>query len=175
MLARLLIRRYLAIGALTVSGLLSVVSLAAASGLIHHGSCAPTPEAIAVRLVVASGSTAAGQRVHFRVDNTTGPTITYGADYSIQECVAGAWRLAPFSPTAATRQRIRQRPSRGRWWDAPTPATAAAGHYRIRKLVEVGRSGRWLYGDFDLIAQTGATALKSMPRHSASLASVRSA
>jgi hypothetical protein len=156
MLVRLPRHRQLAINALTVAGLLSVVSPATASAPIDLGSCPPTPKAAAVKLVVPPRSAAAGEPVHFRVDNTAGPTITYGADYSIQECVAGAWRLAPFSPTAATRQRIRQRPSRGRWWDALTPATAATGHYRIRKLVEIGRRGRWLYGDFDLIAQTSA-------------------
>lgn len=110
----------------------------------------------AVKLVVAPGSVAAGQRAHFRVDNSKGPTITYGAAYRIQECMAGVWMLAPFSPTAATRQRICQRRGRGRWWRAPIPATAAVGRYRIRKLVEVEGSGRWLYGDFDVIAHTSA-------------------
>jgi hypothetical protein len=110
-----------------MAGPLSVVSLADASAPIAPGSCTRLPEAVAVRLVVTPASIAAGQKVHFRVDNTAGPMITYGADYSIQECVAGTWRLAPFSPTAATRQRIRQRPGRGQWWDAPTPTTAAAG------------------------------------------------
>lgn len=142
------IRVCLAIGTLTMVGLLSVILPALASDAIAVGPCAPTPDAVAVRLVIAPKSAAAGQRVHFRVDNTAGPTITYGADYSIQECVAGVWRLAAFSPTVATKQRIRQRQGRGRWWDAPIPADAATGHYRIRKMVEVGRNGRWLYGDF---------------------------
>jgi hypothetical protein len=139
---------YLAIGTLTTAGLLAVILPAFASGTVAVGQCAPTPEAVAVRLVVAPGSVAPGQRVHFRVDNTAGPTITYGADYGIQECVNGVWRLAVFSPTVATKQRIRQRQGRGRWWDAPIPADAATGRYRIRKMVEVGRNSRWLYGDF---------------------------
>lgn len=156
MSVRLPIHTYLAVGALSLAGLLSVVSPAAGSATIAPGSCAPTPEVGAVKLVVAPGSVAAGQRVHFRVDNTEGPTITYGAEYGIQECVAGVWRLAPFSPTAATRQRIRQRRGRGRWWSAPISDTAATGQYRIRKLVEVERSSRWLYGDFDVAAPTSA-------------------
>jgi hypothetical protein len=158
MLGRLARHWSLAINVLMAAGLLSVVSLAAASGQTNRGSCPPTPRAVPVKLVVATRSVAAGEPVHFRVDNTAGPTITYGADYSIQECVAGAWTLAPFSPTAATRQRIRQRPSRGRWWHAPIPSTAATGRYRIRKSVEVGRSVRWLYGDFSVVAQSASAA-----------------
>jgi hypothetical protein len=154
MLVRLPILRYLAISALTVAGVVSVVAPVRGSAPNDLGSCPPTPRAVAVRLVVAPGSGTAGEPIHFRVDNTAGPTITYGAGYSIQECVAGVWMLAPFSPTAATRQRIRQRPSRGRWWDVRIPADAATGRYRIRKVVEVGRSGRWLYGDFDIVPQT---------------------
>lgn len=152
MLVRLQIQIPLAIGAISMAVLLSVVSSATGSATKAPGSCAPTPEAIAIRLVVAPGSGVAGQKEHFRVDNTAGPTITYGANYSIQECVAGVWNLAPFSPTAATRQRIRQRPGRGRWWGVPIPATAVSGQYRIRKVVEVERSGRWLYGTFDIVA-----------------------
>jgi hypothetical protein len=158
MLGRLTRHWSRAINVWMAAGLLSVVSLATASGQTNRGSCPPTPKAVAVRLVVAPGSTAAGETVHFRVDNTAGPTITYGANYSIQECVAGAWTLAPFSPKAATRQRIRQRPGRGRWWIAPTPTTAATGHYRIRKLVGIGRRGRWLYGNFDIAAQGNSAA-----------------
>jgi len=116
-------------------------------------SCVPSPDAGVVRLVVAPGAVAAGRAVHFRIDNSRGPTLTYGADYSIQRCVAGVWELAPFSPTAFIRQRIAQRPSRGRWQRVPIPTTAAIGEYRVRKAVSDGMEGRWLYDDFDVSAE----------------------
>lgn len=156
MLVLRLIHTYLVIGALTVAGLLSVVSPASGSAMIEPRSCAPTPEAAGIRLVVAPDSVIAGQSVHYRVDNRKGPTITYGADYSIQECVAGVWMLAPFSPTVFPKQKIAQLPSRGRWWRVPIPTTAAAGEYRVRKSVNDGMRGRWLYDGFDVVADTSA-------------------
>lgn len=139
---------YVAIAALTAAGLLAVASPATGAATVAPGSCAPTPEARRLSLVVAPGSLAAGQTVHFRIDNSTASAITYGPGYSIQECVAGVWMLAPFSPLGEARVKILQRPGRGRWQGAPTPTTAAAGEYRIRKSIAVGRRGRWIYGDF---------------------------
>lgn len=159
MLMRQPLRVYLAFLALAAAGLLSIILPAVGSARVTSGSCAPTPQPGAVRLIVARGSVTVGESVHFRVDNTKGPPITYGADYSIQECVAGVWRLAPFSPAAATRQRIRQRRGRGRWWDAPIPGDAQAGEYRIRKRVEVETRGRWLYRDFAIVPPASAPRL----------------
>src|SRR5690349_8163695 len=145
MFVRLRMLKYIAIGALAAVGLMLAASPTtdSASGAVQ--SCPPPPDAGVVRLVVAPRSVAAGQAVHFRIDNSRGPTLTYGVDYSIQQCVDGAWKLAPFSPTVFTKQRIRQRPSRGRWRRVPIPTTAAAGEYRVRKSVNDGTWGRWLY------------------------------
>lgn len=154
MVVRLPIHSAIAICTIAVAGLLPVATPVTASGPIDHGSCPPTPKSVAVKLVIAPRSIVAGEPLHFRVDNTSGPTITYGADYNVQECVDGVWILAPFSPTVATRQRIRQRPGRGRWWDVATPSIAEAGRYRIKKLVEIGRNGRWLYEKFNIVVQS---------------------
>jgi hypothetical protein len=145
---------YVAIGALAAVGLVSAASPVTDSANAASQSCAPSPDAGVVRLVVAPGSVVAGQAVHFRIDNSRGPTLTYGADYSIQQCVAGVWKLAPFSPTGFTKQRIAQRPSRGRWQRIPIPTTAAAGEYRVRKSVNDGMRGRWLYDGFDVVAHS---------------------
>ena len=156
MFVRLRMLIYMAIGALAAVGLMSAASPTTDSASGAFQSCAPPPDAGVVRLVVAPGSVVAGQVVHFRIDNSRGPTLTYGVDYSIQQCVSGVWQLAPFSPTVFTRQRIRQRPSRGRWRRVPIPTTAAAGQYRVRKSVNDGIRGRWLYDDFDVVAPTSA-------------------
>lgn len=156
MFVRLRMLIYVAIAALAAVGLMSAVSPTTGSANGVHRSCAPTPDAGVIRLVVAPGSVVAGQAVHFRIDNSRGPTLTYGVDYSIQQCVSGVWQLAPFSPKVFTRQRIRQRPSRGRWRKVPIPTTALAGEYRIRKSVNDGMRGRWLYGSFDIVIDTRA-------------------
>lgn len=141
------------IGVLAAVGLMSAASPTTDSANAVPQPCVPSLDGRAVRLVVAPGSVAAGQATHVRIDNSQGPTITYGAHYSIQQCVAGVWELAPFSPTVFTRQRIRQRPSRGRWQRVPIPITAEVGEYRIRKSIDDGMGGRWLYDDFDVVAQ----------------------
>lgn len=145
---------YVAIGILAAVGLMSAASPTTDSADGAPRSCAPSPDAGEVRLIVAPKSVAAGQATHFRIDNMKGPTIIYGPGYSIQECVAGVWALAPFSPMGAARVRIVQRPSRGRWQRVQIPTTAAAGEYRIRKSVSEGMQGRWLYDDFDVAAPT---------------------
>jgi hypothetical protein len=154
MFMRLRVLIYVTIGVLAAVGLMSAASPTTDSANGVPRSCAPSPNAGVVRLVVAPGSVVAGQAVHFRIDNSRGPTLTYGVDYSIQQCVAGVWKLAPFSPTGFTKQRIAQRPSRGRWRRVPIPTTAAAGEYRVRKSVSDGMRGRWLYDDFDVFAHT---------------------
>lgn len=153
----------LAIGALAVAGLLLLVSPESPLAATPPGSCGPSPQAHALKLVVASQSVPAGQTLQFRVDNIAGPTIVYGADYAIQECLNGVWVLAPFSPKSATRQRIRQRPSRGRWWNAPISSTAESGAYRIRKAVQVEGRRRWLYGEFEVISDVSARRAASNP------------
>jgi hypothetical protein len=140
------------ITSLMAAGLMSATSSTTDSANAASQMCIPSSDGRDVRLVVAPGSVAAGQAVHFRIDNSRGPTIIYGADYSVQQCVAGVWKLAPFSPTVFPKQRIAQRPSRGRWQRVPIPATAVAGEYRIRKSVNDGTRGRWLYDDFDIVA-----------------------
>jgi hypothetical protein len=118
-------------------------------------SCVPRTNTGVVRLVLAPGSVAAGQEVHFRIDNSTGPAITFGTPFSVQQCIAGTWVLASFSPPGPwTKQLIRQRPSRGRWRSLEIPTTAAAGEYRIRKSVSAGEGGRWLYADFRVATES---------------------
>ncbi len=153
---RLRILTYVAIGVLAVVGVMSAAWPTTDSANAASQLCVPSPDAGVVRLVVVPGSVAAGQAVHFRIDNSRGPTLTYGADYSIQQCVAGVWKLAPFSPTAFTRQLIQQRPSRGRWQRVPIPTTATVGEYRLRKSVSDGMGARWLYCDFDVVAHPSA-------------------
>jgi hypothetical protein len=106
MIARLQRLIYVAIGVLATAGLMSPVSSTADSANAASQSCAPSPNARVVRLVVAPGSVVAGQAVHFRIDNSKGPKITYGKAYSIQQCVAGVWKLAPFSPAVFPKQKI---------------------------------------------------------------------
>lgn len=145
--------RHSAAGALVFVGL---VSLAPGTGEAAAGarqSCAPSPDKGTVRLIVAPKSAVAGQAVHFRIDNSEGPAITYGTPYGVQECLEGVWVLASFSPPGPwTRQKIAQRPSRGRWQSIQIPTTAVPGEYRIRKSVQVSERGRWLYGHFDVVA-----------------------
>lgn len=145
---------YAAVTALVAAGLVSMASAASAgakTGTVE--SCSASPDAKEVKLAVGPESIAAGQTVHFRIDNSKGPTVTYGTPYSVQECLGGVWVLASFSPPGPwTKQLIRQRPSRGRWRSVLIPTTAAAGHYRIRKSVRIGESGRWLYDDFDVVS-----------------------
>ena len=146
-----------AIGSLAAIGLISAAWSTLYLADAAPSSCPLSPNAGVVRLVVAPGAVAAGRAVHFRIDNSRGPTLTYGADYGIQQCLAGVWKLAPFSPTTFTKQRIAQRPSRGRWQGVPIPTTAAIGEYRIRKAVSDGTGGLWLYHDFDVVDGTPYT------------------
>jgi hypothetical protein len=126
--------------------------LAGGAEPLEEQPCAPTPDAGALRLVVAPGSIAAGQAAHYRIDNSTGPPITYGTPFSIQECVAGVWVLASFNPSGPwTKPLFLQRPGRGRWRSVQIPTKAAAGDYRIRKSVRAGGRGRWLYGEFVVV------------------------
>jgi hypothetical protein len=153
MFVRLRMLRYAAVAALVVTGLVSIAS--AANGVVASAPdpCPPSYSASGIDLVAAPESVAAGQSEHFRIDNSKGPAVTYGTPYAIQECLSGVWVLAPFSPRGPwTKQLIRQRPSRGRWCGFLIPATAATGEYRVRKAVDVGSRGRWLYGDFGVVA-----------------------
>lgn len=138
--------------ALVFAGLVSFVPGAGEAAAGARQSCAPSPDAGTVRLVVAPKSAVAGQAVHFRIDNSEGPAITYGTHYGVQECLDGVWVLASFNPPGWTRQKIAQMPSRGRWQSVQIPTTAVPGEYRIRKSVQVSERGRWLYGDFDVVA-----------------------
>lgn len=125
------------------------VAAGASSGAPHSCNLSPKPKTI--KLVVAPMKIAAGEAVHFRIDNSTGPPVLYGTPYSIQECVAGVWVLAPFDPPGPwTKQLIAQRPSRGKWQVVQVPTTAAAGEYRIRKSIRTDESNRWLYGNFSV-------------------------
>jgi hypothetical protein len=144
--------RYVVIGVLAVVGLVPPVSAMTYTASAVPRSCPPSPDAGAIGLAVAPRSVTPGRTVHFQIDNSRAPTLTYGADYSIQECVVGVWKLAPFSPTVFTRQLIQQRPSRGRWWRVRIPTTTAIGKYRVRKTVSAGRRTRWLYGEFAVVA-----------------------
>lgn len=148
--------KYVAIGILAAVGCVSAVAATRETASAASQPCAPSPGAGAIELFVAPGSVPAGQATHFRIENIRGPAIIYGPGYSVQECVAGAWTLAPFSPTAEARVRIVQRPSRGRWQRVQIPATAVAEKYRVRKSVSADGRGRWLYGEFEIVAPTGA-------------------
>lgn len=138
--------------AIVIAGLLPLIIVASGSAKLRVRSCPPSQAGGMVRMVVAPRSIEAGQSMHFRIDNSLGPTVFYGTDYSIQECVAGVWMLAPFTPTVSTRQRIAQRPGRGRWSSVPIPTTAEGGEYRIRKVVGSEEGNRWLYGQFGVSA-----------------------
>ena len=153
MLVSLRTLRYTVVAGLVAAGLISLAPWAseAAAGALE--SCAPSPDAGTVRLVVAPKSAVPGHAVHFRIDNSRGPGITYGTPYSVQECVGGVWVLAAFSPPGPwTKQKFGQRPGHGRWQRVEIPMTAVAGQYRIRKSVQVEEEGRSLYGDFDVVA-----------------------
>jgi hypothetical protein len=114
------------------------------------GGCPSNPRSAVVRVTVTPDPIAPGQTLRFRLDDTGGRWLTYGADYSIQQCVAGVWSLAPFSPEIFTRQLIHQLSGRGKWWEARTPAEAEGGRYRIRKPVRYDGGGHWLYGEFEM-------------------------
>lgn len=118
-------------------------------------SCARRPNTGVLSLLVAAESVPPGQTVRFQVDKSTGPTIMYGVDYSVQQCVAGVWMLAPFSPELFTRQRIQQSGHAGSWWNAPIPGDAVPGEYRIRKSVWDGGYWHRLYGEFEVAVQPG--------------------
>jgi hypothetical protein len=145
--------RVVLISVVSACSVLGTVALASAGeAAAASGSCRPTPKAKTVKLVLTPGAVAAGKAIHYRIDNSAGPTITYGPGYSIQECVASVWVLAPFSPPGAARVKIAQRPSRGRWEAVPIPATAIVGQYRVRKSVSTEEGGRSLYGEFDIVS-----------------------
>jgi hypothetical protein len=153
MVMRLRINRYAAIVGLVAAGLISLASAASEAAAGAFESCATSPDAGTVRSVAAPESALAGQAVHFRIDNSKGPAITYGTPYSVQECLAGVWVLASFSPAGPwTKQKIAQKPSHGRWRSVLIPTTAAAGQYRIRKSAWDGERWHSLYGDFDVVA-----------------------
>jgi hypothetical protein len=143
-----------AIGIVAAVGLISVASPTTDLTSAASQGCRLSPTAGVVRLIVTPGSVAAGGAAHFRIDNSKGPTLTYGAGYSIQQCVSGVWKLAPFSPTAFTKQRTRQRPSHGRWRGIPIAPDATTGKYRIRKSVEIGMRAHWLYANFTIASHT---------------------
>jgi hypothetical protein len=153
MFVRLRMLRYAVVAVLVAASLVSIVWAASAEATGGLESCPSSPDAKGVRLVVGPESVAAGQTVHFRIDNSTGPTVTYGSPYGVQECLGGVWVLSSFSPPGPwPKQLIRQRPSHGRWQSVEVPMTAVAGQYRIRKSVQFGERGHSLYGDFDVVA-----------------------
>ncbi len=151
MIVRVRVLKTAAVAFLVAAGLVSIGATSEAA-IGPSDSCPSPPAARGINLVVASKSVAAGQAVHFRIDNSNGAAITYGTPYSVQECVAGKWLPASFSPPGPwTRQKIGQRPGPGRWQSVLVPTTAVAGRYRIRKVVAFGEGGHWLYGDFDVV------------------------
>jgi hypothetical protein len=146
--------RNVAVAALLGIGLVSVASPASAAAAPGAAeTCPPSPEPTRVGLIVAPESVIGGESAHFRIDISTGPAITYGTPYDIQQCLGGVWLLASFSPRGPwTKQLLRQNPGPGRWWSAPIPTTAPAGRYRIRKSVRFNERGHWLYDDFNVVA-----------------------
>jgi hypothetical protein len=148
-LAEAVVRRVLWVAVAALSFYLLVVPAGASAA-----SCPPLPASSDLRLVVTPQVLAAGGVAHYRIDNSDGPAIRFGASLSIQQCVAGSWVLAPFSPTIFTKQRFGQRPGRGGWFSVSIPADAAAGSYRIRKRVSALDRWRSLYGRFTLSTAT---------------------
>jgi hypothetical protein len=151
------LRRSLVIG---VAGV--VVWVSAFSGLAALGAgvteattespCPASAQRGAIRMAVSPVSVSPGQALRYRIDNSAGPTITYGTPYSVQVCLGGVWVLAPFSPQGPwTKQRIRQGPSHGRQWSVQLPDGVASGAYRIRKEVATANSVRWLYAPFSVV------------------------
>jgi hypothetical protein len=146
--------RNVAVAALVGSGLVSVAAAAGAAAAPGAAeTCPPSPKSTRVELIAAPESVVAGESVHFRIDNSTGPGITYGTPYAIQQCLGGVWVLASFSPPGPwIKPLLGQNPGPGTWWSAPTPTTAPAGRYRIRKSVRFDERGHSLYDDFDVVA-----------------------